>query len=111
MISENPETGQDGPESAAAISVPTLYYISALSFIRLSCCKSQYPLTLRRQQQRDAEWLFQRLRELELTDLTVNYTLERSSVTLPARRHRIQVWCFFSEYDVGRPPWGWSQRR
>lgn len=36
------------------------------------------------QQQRDAETLFQRLRELEVTDLTVHYTLERSSVTLPA---------------------------
>ena len=36
------------------------------------------------QQQRDAETLFQRLRELEVTDLIVHYTLERSSVTLPA---------------------------
>jgi hypothetical protein len=36
------------------------------------------------QQQRDAETLFQRLGELEVTDLTVHYTLERSAVTLPA---------------------------
>ena len=36
------------------------------------------------QQQRDAEALFQRLAELEVKDLTVHYTLERSAVTLPA---------------------------
>ena len=35
-------------------------------------------------QQRDAESLFQRLNEIQVTDLTVNYTLEGSSVTLPA---------------------------
>ncbi len=35
-------------------------------------------------QQQDAKALFERLQQIEVTDLTVHYTLEHSSVTLPA---------------------------
>ena len=38
---------------------------------------------VRRKQQLDAERLFQRLGQIHLPDLTVNYTLENSSVTIP----------------------------
>jgi hypothetical protein len=37
-------------------------------------------------QQQDAKALFERLQQIEVTDLTVHYTLEHSSVTLPAGR-------------------------
>ena len=35
------------------------------------------------EQQRDAEELFERLQQLAVGDLTINYTLEQSSVVLP----------------------------
>jgi len=38
---------------------------------------------VRRKQQLDAERLFERLQQIHLPDLTVNYTLENSSVTIP----------------------------
>ena len=39
---------------------------------------------VQRKQQLDAEQLFQRLEQLQVADLTVNYTLEQSSVIIPA---------------------------
>ncbi len=38
---------------------------------------------VQRKQQLDAERLFQRLEQLQVADLTVNYTLEQSSVIIP----------------------------
>ena len=50
-------------------------------------------------QQRDAESLFQRLREIEVRDLSVNYTLERSSVTLPAVLIRLVTLAVLFRWD------------
>lgn len=37
------------------------------------------------QQQRDAEELFERLEQITVGDLTINYTLQKSSVVVPRR--------------------------